>query len=185
MKSKFLFIFLLVASFSWIDSVILSVDAHEAQLQPTNNFIMIENETFNRESMQTGETLTVQGNLVNLSDKDTRGWLSIFSESTDASNRWEMLARDPPEIVFDVPKNSVVEYLLSAKALEPGVYHIHTQFNIDKVGPELGPGQIIVVQGEPIIKHIPFTNIAYELILIIIGNIIVIVMVYYFWKKIK
>ena len=50
-----------------------------------------------------------------------------------------MLARDPPGNVFSIPGNSVVAYSLSAKALEPGVYHVHTQLNVAQVGPGLGP----------------------------------------------
>jgi hypothetical protein len=37
---------------------------------------------------------------------------------------------------------------LSAKALEAGVYHVHTQLNVAKVGPGLGPGQTVVVEGD-------------------------------------
>ena len=56
-----------------------------------------------------------------------------------------MLARDPPGNVFDIPGNSVIDYSLSAKALEAGVYHVHTQLNVAQVGPGLGPGQTVVV----------------------------------------
>jgi len=69
-----------------------------------------------------------------------------------------MLAKDPPGNVFDIAGNAVVDYSLSAKALEAGVYHVHTQLNVEKVGPGLGPGQTVVVEGEPIIKPIPYTN---------------------------
>ena len=187
MKGRVLILFFLgIVSFSWIDSAIPIADAHDVQLQPaTRNLMMIENETFDREFMQTGETFTVQGILVNIADRDIRGWASIFSESTGTNNRWEILARDPPDTVFEVPRNSVVEYSLSAKALEPGTYHIHTSFGIDKVGPAYGPGQTIVVQGDPIITHIPFTNIAYQLAPIAMGILIVIAIVYYFWRKRK
>lgn len=172
-----------ILSFSGIDSAIPVADGHDVQLQPANNLIIIENETFDLESMQTGETLTAQGTLINIADRDIRGWVSIFSESDSANNRWEILARDPPDTVFVVPKNSAVEYSLSAKALEPGTYHVHTVFGIDKVGPVFGPGQTIVVQGEPIIKPIPFTHIAYQLIPIVIGSTIVIAIAYYFWRR--
>ncbi len=175
-----------ILGFSWIDSAIPIADAHDVQLQPyTGNVIVIENETFDRESMQTGETLTAQGILVNIADRDIRGWVSIFSESTGTNNRWEILARDPPDVVFEIPKNSAVEYSLSAKALEPGTYHIHTSFGIDKVGPVFGPGQTIVVQGEPITKSVPFTNIAYQLLPIVLGSMIMIAIVYYFWRQRK
>ena len=42
---------------------------------------------------------------------------------------------------FDIAGNSVVDYQICAKALEPGVYHVHTQLNVANVGPGLGPGQ--------------------------------------------
>ena len=187
MKGKVSILFLLgIVSFSWIDSSIPIADAHDVQLQPaTSNVIIIENETFDRESMPTGETLTVQGTLVNIADRDIRGWVSIFSESASTNNRWEILARNPPGVVFVVPKNSAVEYSLSAKALEPGTYHMHTTFGIDKIGPVLGPGQTIVVEGESVLKPIPLTNIAYQLAPIAIGVMIAIVIGHYFWRNRK
>ncbi len=133
--------------------------AHGVQAQLQSRFIRIEDVTINRQSLQTGETLTLQGTLVSLVERDLTGWLSIYTESNGAGNRWEMLARDPPGNVFDIAGNSVIDYKLSAKALEAGVYHVHTQLNVAKVGPGLGPGQTVVVEGEPIIKPIPYTNV--------------------------
>jgi len=158
--------------FNWVESILPTADAHGVQAQLQSRFIRIEDETFNRQSLQTGETLTLQGTLVSLVERDLRGWLSIFSESTNAGNRWEMLARDPPGNVFDISGNAVIEYSLSAKALEAGVYHVHTQLNVANVGPGLGPGQTVVVEGEPIIKPIPYTNIAYQSIIIGVGYVI-------------
>ena len=186
MKSRTIILSLLcVSCLGWIIQAIPSADAHDIQVHPVTSFVRIEDETFDRQYMQTGETLTVQGNIVSNVDKDIRGWASIFSESADTNNRWEMLARDPSDVVFVVPGNSVVKYSLSAKALEPGTYHIHTQFNVDKVGPELGPGQTIVVEGQPITKPVPFTNIVYQLIPIVIGSMIVIAIAYCLWRKRK
>ena len=104
MKTRVLTLIMLgIVSFHWLDSTIPIADAHDVQLQPaTSNTVMIENETFDREFMHTGETLTVQGILVNIADRDIRGWASIFSESPSTNNRWEMLARDPPNVVFEV-----------------------------------------------------------------------------------
>ena len=158
--------------FNWVDSLLPNAEAHGVQAQLQSRFVRIEDETFNRQSLQTGETLTVSGKLVSLVERDLRGWTSIFSESTNAGNRWEMLARDPPGNVFVIPGNSVVDYSISAKALEPGVYHVHTQLNVEHVGPGLGPGQTVVVEGDPIIKPIPYTNIAYQSIMIGVGYVI-------------
>jgi methane/ammonia monooxygenase subunit B len=156
----------------WADSLFQSAEAHGVQAQLQSRFIKIEDETFNRQSLQTGEILTLQGQLVSLVERDLRGWISIFSESTNAGNRWEIMARDPPGNVFDISGNSVTPYSISAKALEEGVYHVHTQLNVASVGPGLGPGQTVVVEGEPIIKPIPYTNIAYQSILIGVGYVI-------------
>ena len=158
--------------FNWVESILPSAEAHGVQAQLQSRFVRIEDETFNRQSLQTGEILTVNGVLVSLVERDMRAWISIFSESTNAGNRWEMLARDPPGNVFDIPGNSVTSYSLSAKALEPGVYHVHTQLNIANVGPGLGPGQTVVVSGDYILKPIPYTNIAYQSIIIGVGYVI-------------
>ena len=58
------------------------------------------------------------------------------------------MARDPPGVVFVIGGNSVTPYAITAKALEPGVYHVHTQLNVANVGPGLGPGTTVVVEGE-------------------------------------
>ena len=149
-----------------------TAEAHGVQAQLQSRFVKIEDETFNRQSLQTGEILTVQGTLVSLVERDLRAWISIFSESTNAGNRWEIMARDPPGNVFKIPGNGVVQYSISAKALEPAVYHVHTQLNVEHVGPGLGPGQTVVVTGEPILKPIPYTNIAYQSIIIAVGYVV-------------
>lgn len=158
--------------FNWVETILPSAEAHGVQAQLQSRFIKIEDETFNRQSLQTGETLCLAGTFVSLVERDLRGWASIFSESTNAGNRWEILSRDPPGNVFDISGNSVQGYQICAKALEAGVYHVHTQLNVANVGPGLGPGQTVVVEGEPIIKPIPYTNIAYQSILIGVGYVI-------------
>src|SRR3970040_1102430 len=70
--------------FNWVDSILPTADAHGVKAQLQSRFIRIEDETFNRQSLQTGETVTVQGTLVSLVERNLRGWFSIFSESTNA-----------------------------------------------------------------------------------------------------
>ena len=141
--------------FDWADTLVPSAEAHGVQEQIQSRFVRIENETFNRQSLQTGEILTVQGQLVSLVERDLRGWISIFSESANGGNRWEIMARDPPGDVFDIAGNSVIPYSISALTPDEGVYHVHTQINVESVGPGLGPGQTVVVEGDPIIKPAP------------------------------
>ena len=158
--------------FNWMEAILPVAEAHGVQAQLQSRFIRIEDETFNRQSLQTGENLCLSGKFVSLVERDLRGWNSIFSESTNAGNRWEVLSRDPPGNVFDIAGNSVVPYQICAKALEPGVYHVHTQLNVASVGPGLGPGQTVVVDGDFILKEIPYTNIAYQSIIIGVGYVI-------------
>ena len=158
--------------FNWVDMILPTAEAHGVQAQLQSRFIRIEDETFSRQSLQTGETICLSGKLVSLVERDLRGWISIFSESTNAGNRWEIQSRDPPGNVFDIPGNAVIPYQICAMALEPGVYHVHTQLNVASVGPGLGPGQTVVVEGEFIIKEIPYANIAYQSIIIGVGYVI-------------
>ena len=155
-----------------IGQMLQQAEAHGVQAQLQSRFVRIEDETFSRQSLNTGETVTVKGTLVSLIQRDLRGWISIFNESTNAGNRWEFISRDPPGNVIDIPGNGVVDYTLTLKALEPGVYHMHTQLNIASIGPGLGPGQTVVVEGEKILKPIPYANIAYQSILIAVGYVV-------------
>jgi len=158
--------------FNWVETILPSAEAHGVQAQLQSRFVRIEDETFNRQSLQTGEQICLSGKLVSLVERDLRAWISMFSESTNAGNRWEIQSRDPPGNVVDLPGNSVTPYQICAMALEPGVYHVHTQLNIANVGPGLGPGQTVVVDGEFILKPIPYTNIAYQSIIIGIAYIV-------------
>ena len=92
--------------------------------------------------------------------------MSLFSESTNAGNRWEFVSRDPPGNIIDIPAQGTLPYSITAKALEPGIYHVHTQLNLEHIGPGLGPGQTIQVTGSPIYKPVPWGNVAYQVILI-------------------
>jgi len=127
-------------------------EAHGVQAQLQSRFIRIDGETWSKQSVHTGDTLSVSGKFVSLVNRDMRGWYTVYGDSPNAGNRWEIMARDPPGNVITIPANSVVPYTLTIKALEPAVYHMHTQLNIASIGPGLGPGQTVVVTGDPIVK---------------------------------
>lgn len=146
-----------------------SAAAHGVQAQLQSRFVKIDNEQFSDNTLNTGETLTVTGELQSLVNRPLRGWLSLFSESSNAGNRWEFLSRDPPGNIFDIPAGETIPYSITVKALEPGTYHVHTQLNIEHIGPGLGRGQTVNVVGEPILKPIPYDNIWYQTAIIGIG----------------
>ncbi len=143
-----------------------SADAHGVQAQLQSRFVRIENEQFSDNTLQTGETLTVSGDLKSLVNRDLRAWLSLFSESENAGNRWEFLSRDPPGNIFDIPAGATIPYAVTVKALEPGTYHVHTQLNVEHIGPGLGRGQTVNVSGDALLKPIPMGSIVYQCILI-------------------
>ena len=143
--------------------------AHGVQAQLQSRFVRIDNEQFSDQTLNTGEELTVTGELTSLVNRPLRAWLSLFSESSNAGNRWEFLARDPPGNIFDIAPGSTVPYSITVRALEPGTYHVHTQLNVEHVGPGLGRGATVSVTGEPILKPIPYSNIIYQCIIIGVG----------------
>src|ERR687897_814785 len=120
--------------------VIPEADAHGVQAQLQSRFIRIEDESWSAQTLNTGDELTVTGTLQSLVNRPLRGWLSVFSESVNAGNRWEFISRDPPGNVFEIPPQGTIPYELTVRALEPGIYHVHTQLNVANVGPGLGPG---------------------------------------------
>lgn len=144
-------------------------EAHGVQAQLQSRFVRIDDETWSKQSVQTGETFSVSGKFVSLVNRDLRGWYTQYGDSPNAGNRFEVISRNPPGNVIDIPANAVIPYKLTIRALEPGVYHMHTQLNIASIGPGLGPGQTVVVTGEPIVKPIPYTNVVYQSILIAVG----------------
>jgi len=147
-------------------SLIPDAEGHGVQAQLQSRFIRIEDETWSAQTLNTGDELTVTGTLQSLVNRPLRGWLSVFSESTNAGNRWEFMSRDPPGNVFEIPPQGTIPYELTVKALEPGIYHVHTQLNVANVGPGLGPGQTVQVSGEAILKPVPWGNVAYQMIVI-------------------
>ena len=150
-------------------TLIPNAEGHGVQAQLQSRFVRINNEAFSAQSVNTGDTIVVTGELQSLVNQNMRGWISIFSESTNAGNRWEFISRDPPGNIIEVQPQETIPYRLEAKALEPGIYHVHTQLNLAGVGPGLGPGQTVQVVGEAILKPIPWNNIIYQSIIIAAG----------------
>lgn len=146
-----------------------SAEGHGVQAQLQSRFVEIDNEQFTDLNLNTGDTMTVTGTLNSRVNRDLRAWLSLFSESANAGNRWEFLERNPPGNIFDIPAGGSIDYSITVRALEPGTYHVHTQLNIEHIGPGLGRGQTVNVTGDPILKPIPYGNIAYQSIIIAAG----------------
>ena len=158
-----------IIAVSIITYILPAASAHGVQAQLQSRFVRIDNEQFSDQTLTTGEDLTVTGELTSLVNRPLRAWLSLFSESSNAGNRWEFLARDPPGNIFDIAPGATVPYSITVRALEPATYHVHTQLNVEHVGPGLGRGATVSVTGEPILKPIPDQNIVYPCIIIGVG----------------
>lgn len=158
-----------IIAVSIITYILPAASAHGVQAQLQSRFVRIDNEQFSDQTLTTGEDLTVTGELTSLVNRPLRAWLSLFSESSNAGNRWEFLARDPPGNIFDIAPGATVPYSITVRALEPATYHVHTQLNVEHVGPGLGRGATVSVTGEPILKPIPYENIVYQCIIIGVG----------------
>jgi methane/ammonia monooxygenase subunit B len=158
-----------IIAVSIITYILPAASAHGVQAQLQSRFVRIDNEQFSDQTLTTGEDLTVTGELTSLVNRPLRAWLSLFSESSNAGNRWEFLARDPPGNIFDIPPGATIPYSITVRALEPATYHVHTQLNVEHVGPGLGRGATVSVTGEPILKPIPYSNIVYQCIIIGVG----------------
>jgi methane/ammonia monooxygenase subunit B len=188
-----------VIAFGSLAPIMKDAFAHGVQAQLQSRFVKIEDETFSATRLITKaefakrtfgssdfetlkqvdamgcdparrqDVLIVTGRLVSQVKQDLNAWISLFTESTNAGNRWEFISRDPPGNVFTIPGGGEVPYKLCLAALEPGTYHAHTQLNVASVGPGLGPGMSIVVEGEPTEKPMSIANIAYQTILIAVG----------------
>src|SRR5437879_11389346 len=79
--------------------------AHGVQAQLQSRFVRIDDETWSKQSVHTGDILTVSGKFVSLVQRDLRGWYTVYGDSPNAGNRWEIVARDPPGNVIDIPAN--------------------------------------------------------------------------------
>src|SRR2546425_12361274 len=68
-------------------------EAHGVQAQLQSRFVRIDDETWSKTSVKTGDTLSVSGKFVSLVNRDLRGWYTVYGDSPNAGNRWEIVAR--------------------------------------------------------------------------------------------
>jgi len=94
-----------------------TAEGHGVQAQLQSRFVRIQDEAFSAQALNTGDQIIVTGNLQSLVNKPLRAWLSLFSESTNAGNRWEFIARDPPGNIFDIPPQGTIPYSITEKLL--------------------------------------------------------------------
>ena len=67
-------------------------EAHGVQAQLQSRFVRIDDETWSKQSVHTGDILTVSGKFVSLVQRDLRGWYTVYGDSPNAGNRWAIIA---------------------------------------------------------------------------------------------
>jgi methane/ammonia monooxygenase subunit B len=73
----------------------------------------------------------------------------------NASKIWELLAKDPPVGHndtysfgnFTIAPNQTIPYSMTFRALEPGIYNVQTEVNVEHGGVGLGPAHTVRVTG--------------------------------------
>jgi methane/ammonia monooxygenase subunit B len=146
------------------------VEGHGVPEQFQSKIVRIDNEQFSDNNLNTGDTVTATGELQNQLDSDLKGLsFSITVETAVQGKAWEIVSTKPSGKVFDIHAGARMSYEMKLMALEPGVYHVHTQLNIPGYNMSLGRGQTINVAGNPINSNIqqgtqltsfvPFPNI--------------------------
>jgi methane/ammonia monooxygenase subunit B len=150
---------LIIVSFSIASTLTPSAEGHGVPPALQGKLVTIDDETFSSQTLQTGQEVTVQGRLVSNANTSITAWISFFSESTNEEARWEIVARKPVENIFEIPPMEEIPYELRLRALDPGVYHLHTQVNLKNLGISLAPGQTIFVMGDPINKPVFYVNV--------------------------
>jgi methane/ammonia monooxygenase subunit B len=102
-----------------------SVEGHGVPEQFQSKIVRIDNEQFSDNNFNTGDTVTVTGELHNQLDSDLKGLsFSITVETAVQGKAWEIMSTKPAGKVFDIPANGVIPYEMNLMALKPGVYHV-------------------------------------------------------------
>ena len=91
---------------------------HGVQAQLQSRFVKISDESFSAQTVHTGDAITVKGTLQSLVNRPLRAWLSLFSDSTNAGVRWELLQGILQEIFFYCAPsiNTIFHYCESTRA---------------------------------------------------------------------
>jgi len=120
------------------------------------SFGRIDDVSLSKQSIQTGETITITGKIVYMQQYHTQGWLDIHSDP-GPHGRWNIVSTQPSEHLIDIPGNSLIPFSITVKALQPGIYHFSPEVYLVGIGPAMSSlngnnrtEPIVVVTGKPI-----------------------------------
>ena len=123
---------------------------------PTPRFGRLDDVSLSKQSIQTGETVTITGKIVYMQQNHTQGWLTIHSDP-GINGRWTIASTQPSDHLIDIPGNSLIPFSITIKALQPGTYHFVPEVYLVGIGPAMSSldgnnrtEPTVVVTGKPI-----------------------------------
>ncbi|MGI0094321.1 MAG: hypothetical protein ACREA8_09485 [Nitrosotalea sp.] len=122
-------------------------------LQP--RFGRLDDVNFSSQSIQTGYTITITGDITSLVKPDLQGYLSIHS-SPSPHGRWTMISIEPSGKMINVTQFSRVPFSMTIKALQPGTYKLSPVLYLPEIGPAFSmlngcnTEPLVTVTGDPI-----------------------------------
>ena len=123
---------------------------------PTPRFGRLDDVSLSKQTIQTGETITITGKIVHMVQNHRQGWLAIHSDP-GPYGRWNTISTQPREHLIDIPGNSLIPFSITVKALQPGTYHLFPEVFLAGIGPAMSSldgnnrtKPTVVVTGEPI-----------------------------------
>ena len=133
--------------------------AHGVSTELPLRFGRLDDVSLSKQSIQTGETITITGKIVYMVQKHTQGWLTIHYDP-GPYGRWSTISTQPSEHLIDIPGNSLIPFSITIKAFQPGIYHFFPEVYLVGIGPAMSSldGNIrteptVVVTGNPICKE--------------------------------
>lgn len=122
MKTLHLAIFFLILILSSITfPIVQNASAHGVctGLQP--RFGRLDDTTLSKQFVQTGDSITITGNITSMVQENFTGWFTIHS-IPGPNGRWELSHESARDI--NIPGESHTPYSITTRALQPGVYQI-------------------------------------------------------------
>jgi len=101
-------------------------------LQP--RFGRLDDVHFSSQSIQTGDTVTITGNITSLVQQDLQGYLSIHS-SPAPHGRWTIVSIEPSENKINITQFSRIPFSMTIKALQPETYKLSPVLYLPEIGP--------------------------------------------------
>lgn len=126
-------------------------------IEPQTIFGRLDDTKVSKQSIKTGETMTISGNITSMTPKNLTGWFMIQS-APGPIGRLE-IENDSAKMMINIPAFSRIPYSLTIKALQPGIYHLSPLLHIIEtnrifsISTDSNLEPVITVRGNPICSH--------------------------------